>query len=35
MVYTFQLFCYYIINNKVVNKLLGLHKMLITCGKVL
>jgi hypothetical protein len=33
MVYTFQLFLIYITDNQILNFLLGLHKMLITCGK--
>jgi hypothetical protein len=33
MVYTFRLFNSYIIDNQIVNFFLGLHGMLITCGK--
>ena len=33
MVYTFRVFKHQIIDNQVIKKMLGLHKMLIICGK--
>jgi len=34
MVYTFRVFDNYIFDNQILKKMLGLHEMLITCGKI-